>query len=457
MKREIHVNITLFGKTLVLASSIFIAFSYVLMNTPRYSLYLLLLPFGILILSIIIASWFITRVRVSILEHIEIERILPERVYEDEEFEVEVIIRNMAGVGIYLSRVYDEYPSTTSIENGSNQFITLIPPRSEIRYKYTLKASAIGSHMFRDVYIYMKDFLGLFEVTLRDGEVVRNHVKCMARVSVETLTLGGRGLLLSGLTPTKIGGYGFEFKDIREYHPGDELRRIDWKASAKTRRLMIREYEKEVLSDIVIILDLSRNMFIGRLGSRKVDFAARTISYVISSIIPRGYRVGFLLLESQNHNIVPIRKASIKVYLDIMDLISSIPVEYSKGYEELEALDIDRILSSLNIRDKTLFILLSDLEDPKRSDYILNLAYLIRGLGHNIAIISPYTPLFEMELLKGEMAAIYRIEALKGLLKRRELKDRLIRSGIPIIDVGPDDMVPAILSGLERFRRLTPI
>ena len=458
MNREIHIKITLNGKSTILVSAVLFSFTYILIIVTKYPLYLLTLFLGMVSLSIIILSWFLTRIRLIALESLEIERVLPEKIYEGEEVEVEVKLINNRSFGIYLARLVDEYPTSTRLVSGASDFLGVIPARSKVSFTYKLKVDAIGKHKFRGLYLYTQDFLGIFEITALYKEINKNSIKCMPKPSLAELAYEGESYLLGSFAPTKIGGYGFEFKDIREYHSGDELRRIDWKASARTGKLMIIEYEKEAISDIVIVLDLSKWMFIGKLGMRKIDFSARTIAYVINAAMKHGDRVGLLLIGDKEYKVIPIRKASLNTYLQITDLISEIPVEY-EGYrteENVLDLKIDNIISGLNIREKTLFIVISDLEEEYRSSYISDLIFFLRGIGHSVVLISPYTPLFELELLSGELAAIYRVETYKGLKSRVNVKNKFIQYGIPIIDVGPDDMIPAILKRLERFKRLTP-
>jgi uncharacterized protein (DUF58 family) len=68
---------------------------------------------------------------------------------------------------------------------------------------------------------------------------------------------------LTGLTGARVGstpGSSLEFRDFRDYRPGDDLRRIDWGAYARTDRLTVRIYHEEVAPRLDIVLDGSRSM-----------------------------------------------------------------------------------------------------------------------------------------------------------------------------------------------------
>jgi uncharacterized protein (DUF58 family) len=84
---------------------------------------------------------------------------------------------------------------------------------------------------------------------------------------------------LSGLHRSPKKGFSVEFADYRNYQPGDEIRRIDWRLYGRTDRLYMKEYEQESQLRAFLVLDTSASMaYSGRPGARmrKIDFA-RTI------------------------------------------------------------------------------------------------------------------------------------------------------------------------------------
>jgi uncharacterized protein (DUF58 family) len=87
------------------------------------------------------------------------------------------------------------------------------------------------------------------------GEKAGSHYKFAAPRRVP---LGAAGVHLSTRT-----GSSLEFKDHREYQPGDDLRRIDWNAYARSDRLILRLYQDEVSPHVDLIIDTSRSMAVG--------------------------------------------------------------------------------------------------------------------------------------------------------------------------------------------------
>lgn len=85
-----------------------------------------------------------------------------------------------------------------------------------------------------------------------------------------------RGSIGSGDRPSGQRGSGMEFADFRIYEPGDDSRRLDWRAYAQRGDLVVREYETTRQLDVAVALDLSGSMRYGR----KAEYAKRLAELV---------------------------------------------------------------------------------------------------------------------------------------------------------------------------------
>src|SRR6478672_2769707 len=77
---------------------------------------------------------------------------------------------------------------------------------------------------------------------------------------------------MSGVHRSRSKGFSFEFEEHREYSPGDEIRRIDWKALGKFDRYFIKEYEDETNLRAYLVLDSSSSMNYASDGVTKFDY-----------------------------------------------------------------------------------------------------------------------------------------------------------------------------------------
>src|SRR3954454_23747503 len=78
---------------------------------------------------------------------------------------------------------------------------------------------------------------------------------------------------ISGLHRSPLHGVSVEFADYREYAPGDDLKRLDWKAYARSDRFYIKRYEEDTNLRGTLLLDASASMRYGRGAMTKCDYA----------------------------------------------------------------------------------------------------------------------------------------------------------------------------------------
>lgn len=105
--------------------------------------------------------------------------------------------------------------------------------------------------------------------------------------------LRGRGMV-GGSRRAKRAGKSLEWSDFRPYSAGDELKRIDFKAYARLKKLYIKVYEEEEEGNFVLLLDRSRSMDFGEPG--KLEWAKKILALLSFIILNQGERFVFLPL-----------------------------------------------------------------------------------------------------------------------------------------------------------------
>lgn len=86
---------------------------------------------------------------------------------------------------------------------------------------------------------------------------------------------------------------GIEFSDLRQYNTSDDASRIDWKNSAKSEDLFVKEYEEEKNMDVFIALDASDSMMFGTTEKMKSEYAAIVAAAIAYASTDAGIDVGF--------------------------------------------------------------------------------------------------------------------------------------------------------------------
>ncbi len=100
-------------------------------------------------------------------------------------------------------------------------------------------------------------------------------------------------------------GEGFEFHQLREYHDGDSLRQIDWKASARRRKLISREYQEEQNQQIIVLLDGGERMAMRVNGLTGFDHALNATLLLSWSAIKQQDKPGVMLFSNEQDCWIP--------------------------------------------------------------------------------------------------------------------------------------------------------
>lgn len=98
---------------------------------------------------------------------------------------------------------------------------------------------------------------------------------------------------------------GIEFSDLRQYLASDDASRIDWKNSAKSQDLFVKEYEEEHDMDVFILVDASDSMFFGTADYIKAEYAAIIAGALAYASVDAGISVGFGLYAGDRALIMP--------------------------------------------------------------------------------------------------------------------------------------------------------
>ncbi len=142
--------------------------------------------------------------------------------------------------------------------------------------------------------------------------------------------LNTRHLLAPGQRTNRLRpGFGVEFLDHREYSPGDDIRAVDWRASARSRHPQIRRYCDEAATDWFILLDCSSSMAFGR--NRKWSLAVQCAAAMAYLLIHLGNRVSVLMFSDKIERRVPLGRGYSHYAGILRDLRRTTPADSGSG------------------------------------------------------------------------------------------------------------------------------
>lgn len=114
---------------------------------------------------------------------------------------------------------------------------------------------------------------------------------------------------LSGLLTSNFRGRGIDFAEVRLYQPGDDIRTIDWRVTARTRKPHTKMFQEEREKPVLVLVDQSASMFFGSRKAFKSVVAAETAALLAWSVLDRGDRVGGMVFSEQDHREIKPRRS----------------------------------------------------------------------------------------------------------------------------------------------------
>ncbi|MDD5317867.1 MAG: DUF58 domain-containing protein [Candidatus ainarchaeum sp.] len=241
----------------------------------------------------------------------------------------------------------------------------------------------------------------------------------------------------SGIRKAIAQGAGTEFVALRKYAAGDEFRQIDWKATARSRQLIVRTFEAERRQRVVIALDAGRLMHSGKTVSM-LDAGINAAVLLSHVVLKRGDLLGFAAFSSRLDCFVKPGNSRAQFYaiLDALGRITpSEETDFAESFRKLTAA----------LTKRSLIIVISSLqgEDAKR---MAEAVKLLKAHRHAIVIIAPFEPWFEPLPEKDPLSRFIAESAEEKYRKDLDLVTSAVkRFGACVIPVGPESAGPSTL------------
>lgn len=185
------------------------------------------------------------------------------RLVEGDEVQVIVEVRNRGGFPLF-GLVIDETFTASLKSRVRLALARAIPPHSHMRLQYTRKCDGgMGKHEIGPLEAVVTDPLGIFKFLVIEDSLVEVDVLPRIESLPELSFRGSPHSALYGFYDVAQRGFSVNFSGIRPYSPGDSLRHIAWKLTARTGELMVKEFERAVNSEVTVVLDLNPDIHLG--------------------------------------------------------------------------------------------------------------------------------------------------------------------------------------------------
>jgi uncharacterized protein (DUF58 family) len=229
-----------------------------------------------------------------------------------------------------------------------------------------------------------------------------------------------RTRVFAGAIPARVGGTGTEFFGVREYHPGDPVRSINWRASAHQEAVLYaNEYQQERAADVGIILDgrLRTNEFAR--GHSLFEHAVQAAAALTDALLTQGNRVGLLVYAAFLRWTIP-GYGKLQRERILFSLAHARP-----GGSEVFA-DLEHLPTRL-FPSESQIILISPLHEEDLKPLVQ-----LRAQGYQVLVVSPNPVKFELTYLPRTPHTALAARVVQ--MERTLLLQRVQRAGIQVLD-----------------------
>lgn len=321
-----------------------------------------------------------------------------------------------------------------------------LPARGFLELTYQVRPTARGRRTFEAAQVRLEGPLGLVarDLRLAGTSPVKVFPDFAAVARYALLAIDNR-LSALGILRRPRRGEGMDFMQLREYRTGDSLRRIDWKATARSQKLISREYQDERDQQVFFLLDCGRRMRAldvlegGAIGH--FDQALNALFLLSFVALKQGDAVGVATFGEERPRLLAPRKGLVALdhlFQSLFDLEPSTrATDYLAAAQDLRS----------RLRKRSLIVLLTNLRDEEDA----TLAPALQLLRHkHLVLVANLREAAVDRLLEQPPAAFPEALTQAAALEWQARREAALRSaahrGAQVLDVKPEALPTALVN-----------
>jgi uncharacterized protein (DUF58 family) len=408
------------GIVVLFALSYFIP---ILFNIAQLSILVLLLLFFLDFLLVFLGK-----------NKIEATRILPDKFSNGDKNQIKIEVNNNYSHAIFLE-IIDEIPEQFQVRDFKLKDVVSSNKSKTITYH--LKPTDRGEYHFGSLNVYASSILKIVakRFTFNSGAMVPTYPGFKQLKKFELLNINQNSLEY-GLKKVRRLGHSMEFEQIKDYVLGDDLRTINWKATAKKNQLMVNQFQDEKSQPVYSIIDKGRIMKMPFNGLSLLDYAINS-SLVISNVVLKKHdKAGLLSFSKRIENVVVAERRSSQMQL-ILEALYNVKTDFFES-------DFSRLYASIkrHITNRSLILMYTNFETLDGLER--QLPYL-KAIAKNhllVVIFFKNTELNQLINNKAEtVAQVYdKVIAEKFAFEKRLIVNELKKYGIYSILTTPEHL-----------------
>lgn len=285
---------------------------------------------------------------------IEAERFLPKRFSNGDPNGVSINLKNNYRFGIDTELI-DEIPF--QFQRRDINWKVNMPAFGDKLFQYELTPVKRGVYSFGDINVFAITKLGLisrrYRIDMAREVAVYPSFLQMRKYELAAFT---NRLQEYGIKRIRRLGHSSEFEQIKEYVSGDDPRFINWKATARSSKLMVNQFIDERSQPVYAIIDKGRMMKHPFEGMTLLDYAINASLVILNIALKKSDKAGLVTFSNKMSSVLPANKKTDQIY-KIQEMLYAQKTHYKESNFEVLSMYLQR-----TIRQRSLFILFTNFE-----------------------------------------------------------------------------------------------
>ena len=361
-------------------------------------------------------------------------RFTPDKLSNGDENELRIFLENHYSMPVF-AEVIDEIPH--QFQKRDAAYRLRLEPRNPTQVSYYLRPVKRGEYNFGHLNVYVQTVIGLVKRRYRfsSNKTVPVYPSYLQMRKYELLAIHNQ-LMEMGIKKIRRIGHNMEFEQIKEYVAGDDIRTINWKATARRNELMVNSYQDERSQQIYSVIDKGRVMEMPFDGMTLLDYAINA-SLVISNIaMKKDDKAGLITFQHRVGTVLPASRRNNQMFL-----IQEALYNQKTSFRET---DFSRLYSLVRcrLRQRSLLLLYTNFESRISLERELG---ILASLARNHVLVVVLFINTELDQLleepAGDMTAIYHKGAGEKFAYEKKLIARDLQSrGVYTILTKPSEL-----------------
>ncbi|PNQ72205.1 DUF58 domain-containing protein [Hanstruepera neustonica] len=394
---------------------------------------------GLLIISktlfvVFVAITLVDSILLFKLKGIEATRVLPEKLSNGDENPIDIKILNKHPFNVALNLI-DELPF--QYQKRDFQINTHIKKGAEKKITYTLRPLERGEYHFGHLNIYTTSPIGLISRRYQFGQnaMVPNYPSFLQLKKYMLIAFSNK-IFEFGLKKIRRIGHTMEFEQIKDYVPGDDIRNINWKATAKRNQLMVNQFQDERSQPIYSVIDKGRSMKMPFDGLSLLDYAINATLVISNVALKKQDKAGMFSFSRKVENKVVAERRPSQMN-QILETLYNLNTDFSESDFSRLYIDIKR-----NLTQRSLLLLYTNFETL---DALHRQLSYLQAIAKNHVLVVIFFENTELEKLTlKESDSTYDIFektiAEKFVYEKKLIVNELQKHGIQSILTPPEDL-----------------